>query len=269
MKKCLKILIILLILVLLMIVDVYAANTTTSVTATVDKTEVKVGDVVNINLSANCEAGIEGIDSILVYDKTKLELQNLSVDAKFSNMSGTDDTTGEYKLTVISNSADTLTSGTFATLKFKVLDAVHVNEELTIKLTGIEMGDSNDEWTTINDKEVTLKVVEETLGTDDNNPGEDNNNPGTDDNNPGEDNNNPGTGDNNLGEDNNIGTDDNNPSKDNNNNSGTDTTNNKDNTQANKEIDYTGLEKYSLVIIAILAVVAFIFYKKYQQYKNI
>lgn len=259
MKKHIKITVISLIIALVSIVNVYAAGET-DVTATADKTETKVEDTITINLSANCETGIEGIDSTLVYDKTKLELSNLSVDAKFSNMSGTDDSTGEYKLTVISNSEEILTSGIFATLEFKVLDTAKADETLTIKLVGIEIGDSNDEWTTIDDKEITLKIVEENSGTDDNNPDEDNNNSGTGDSNLDEDNDNSETGDNNQeGDNKNSETDNNNSSE--NNNSGTDTL---DNTQANKPIDYAGLESYAFVIIAIIAIVAVISYKKYK-----
>ena len=234
MKKYLRIILIALILILAGTLNTYAATAT--LTANADKTEVKAGDIVTISLSANCQTGIEGIDSTLEYDETKLELQSLNVDAKFSNMSGIDDSTGKYKLTVISNTTDTLTSETFATLKFKVLDTALANEGLTVKLSEIEIGDSNDEWTTVDDKEITLKVVEENLGTDDNNQEEDNNQEG-----------------------------DNNNSVENN-NSGTNTP---DNTQANKKIDYAGLESYALVIIAIIAIVAVISYKKYKKYKNI
>ncbi|MGN1301129.1 MAG: cohesin domain-containing protein [Clostridia bacterium] len=274
MKKYIKITVISLIIALVSIANVYAA-VETDVTATADKTEVKIGEMVIVSLSANCEAGIEGIDATLEYDETKLELQNLSVDAKFSNMSGINDSTGEYKLTVISNSADTLTSETFARLEFKVLDTALANEGLTVKLSEIEIGDSNDEWTTIGDKEVTITVIEDETdnsGTGNNNQEEDNN-PGTGDNNQDEDNNNSETGNNNQDEDNNNSeTGDNKQEGDNknpetgNNNSGTNT---QDNTQANKEIDYAGLEKYSFVIIAIISLVAVISYKKYQQYKNV
>lgn len=241
MKKYLRIILIALILILAGTLNTYAATAT--LTANADKTEVKAGDIVTISLSANCQTGIEGIDSTLEYDETKLELQSLNVDAKFSNMSGIDDSTGKYKLTVISNTTDTLTSETFATLKFKVLDTALADEGLTVKLSEIEIGDSNDEWTTVDDREITLKVVEENLGTDDNNQ----------------------EGDNNNQEENNNQEGDNNNSVENN-NSGTNTP---DNTQANKKIDYAGLESYALVIIAIIAIVAVISYKKYKKYKNI
>ena len=76
-------------------------------------------------------------------------------------MSGIDEATGLYKLTVISNSTDTLTQANFATITFKVLETVTEGEELLVKLSEIEIGDSNDEWTTIEDRQITLKLEKE------------------------------------------------------------------------------------------------------------
>lgn len=193
MRKYIKILLLSLIFILASILNVYAADVNTesgaNITATADKTDVKVGNTVTINLLANCSSGIEGIDSTLEYDKTKLELQSVNVGSKFSNMSGTDDATGKYKLTVISNSTESLTSETFATLTFKVLETAKKDEKLTITLSEIELGDSNDEWKTIADKNVTLTVKEETEKPGTENPSE-SEKPGTEE--PGE-NEKPGT----------------------------------------------------------------------------
>lgn len=178
MKKYLKITLIFLIVILVSSLNAYAVETTNSVTLASDKNEVKVGDIVTITISANCEDGIEGINSTLEYNKTKLELQGITVGEKFTNMSGTDDDTGEYKLTVITNSEETLKTENFATLKFKVLDAVEKDEEISVKLSKIELGDSNDKWTTLENQEVKLTVTEETENPE--KPGEDEK-PGTED----------------------------------------------------------------------------------------
>ena len=72
---------------------------------------------VTITLSANCATGIEGIDSTLQYNKTKLKLTNEGTLAAtgFTSMSGTDQSTGEFKLSVLyTDTAETPTSANTA-----------------------------------------------------------------------------------------------------------------------------------------------------------
>ena len=52
------------------------ANTTNEITMNSTNTTVGVGDEIEIVVSAKSENGIEGIDGILKYDKTKLKLVN-------------------------------------------------------------------------------------------------------------------------------------------------------------------------------------------------
>ena len=255
MKNLIKIITLVLILILTSVLNVYASTNNPSISITADKTELKIGDVVTINLNASSENGIEGIDSTLEYDKTKLELTNSNafVNKGFSNMSGEDSATGEFKLTVISDSTNTITEANYATLKFKVLDAADVDETLTIKLTKIELGDSNDEWTDIADKEVVLKVIEDTTENEDNPPADDGK-PDDEENPPADD----GKPDN---EDKNPTDDDKKP--------GNQKPADKDNTQADKNHEHAGLEDYTFAIIVVVALTAYVSYIKYKQYRNI
>ena len=162
MKICKKIALITIMFILLATLNVYAGIV--EVTSTVSSTEVKVGDTVTVTLLAKFATGIEGIDATLEYDNTKLKLTNESALAasNFTSMSGTNDATGEFKLSVLyTGSGAAPTEATFATLSFEVLDTVTVNEKLDIKLSGIEIGDSEDNWVELDDIVTTLTVVEE------------------------------------------------------------------------------------------------------------
>lgn len=162
MKVCKKIALIAIMLILLTTLNVYAG--VVEVTSTVSSTEVKVGDTVTITLDAKFATGIEGIDATLEYDTTKLKLTNESALAasNFTSMSGTNDATGDFKLSVLyTGSGAAPTEATFATLTFEVLNTVTVNETLTIKLSELEIGDSEDNWVELDDIITTLTVVEE------------------------------------------------------------------------------------------------------------
>ena len=164
MKICKKIALLAIIFILLTTLNVYAGIV--EITSSASSQNVKVGDTVTVTLSAKFGTGIEGIDATLEYDKTKLKLTNESALAasNFTSMSGTNDSTGEFKLSVLYTGSEAApTEATFATLSFEVLNTVTVNEELTVKLTGIEMGDSQDNWVELDDVITTLKVVEETV----------------------------------------------------------------------------------------------------------
>lgn len=243
MKSIFKISFIAFILVLVSMANVFAIEIVADLEMDTNKTDVKVGEIVTINVSANCETGIEGIDSILEYDNTKLELQGVNIDTKFSNMSGVDDATGEYKLTVISNSTETIKQSNIATITLKVLETVTEGEQLSVILSGIEIGDSNDEWTTIEDRQITLKLEKEN--------DEDNSNLGGDDDNNQDADNDEYDGNDNLEDGNNQITD----------------TEKEDNTKADKEFDKAGLKKYTMIIVIGFIVIAIISYKKYNQYK--
>ncbi len=160
MKKLKKIALLVVILMLSTILNVYAAGTA-QITVTPSVTEVKAGDTFTITLAAKCETGIEGIEATLVYDKTKLKLTEKAAEG-FTSMSGEVLETGEYKVSILfTDTTDAPTEANFATLTFEALDTVATDEVLTVKLTEIEVGDSDDEWIKVEDKEVALTVVTE------------------------------------------------------------------------------------------------------------
>ena len=162
MKVCKKIALIAIMFILLSTLNVYAGIV--EVTSTVSSREVKVGDTVTVTLAAKFGTGIEGIDATLDYDTTKLKLTNESALAAsdFTSMSGTNDATGDFKLSVLyTGSGAAPTEATFATLTFEVLNTVTVSETLTIKLSEMEIGDSDDNWVELDDQTITLTVIEE------------------------------------------------------------------------------------------------------------
>ena len=169
------------IILIILLLKVYAG--TTEVKLTASSNEVKVGDTVTVTLSGVRGNGIEGFDGVLVYDKTKLKLTNESSLAAegFSSISGTDDLTGEFRLSLMYIGTGTgPTEGNIAELKFEVLDAASENDTLNIKLTKIQLIDSDDTGTELEDVETNLKVVKNESNPDGNNttPEGNNNNPG-------------------------------------------------------------------------------------------
>lgn len=165
MKTCKKIALMAMMVIIAVIAtttNVYAGLAEIFVTTT--QQEVSVGDEVTVVLKAKCGLGIEGIDSTLEYDNTKLKLVTAVGSAAangYADFSGIDELTGEYKLSILYNmNGAAPTEADFAILKFEVLEAAQVNENLTIKLSNIEFGDSTDEWGTLEDSQLTIKVVE-------------------------------------------------------------------------------------------------------------
>lgn len=158
MKKICKITIIGIIYILISISHVYAA--TAEIVVKASSTDVKIGDIVTITVSVKNQAGIEGIDSILQYDKSKLKLTNSSeiTTDKFLNLSGEDEKTGYYRLTLLSNTTQSILAETeVATLKFEILKGCSENE--IIKISEIVLVDSNDNLIDIEDKEIQLNIL--------------------------------------------------------------------------------------------------------------
>ena len=159
MKKISKITIIGIIYILISISHVFASTAEIEIKAS--STDVKVGDTVTITVSLNSEIGIEGFDSALQYDKSKLKLTNsgkISTD-KFVDLSGEDEKTGEYRMTLLRNTTqDILVDPNLATLEFEVLKGCSKNE--TIKISEIALVDSNENLIDIEDKEIKLNVID-------------------------------------------------------------------------------------------------------------
>ena len=160
MSKCKKIICLIITLIVIMPINVYA-NIANEIKIDTDKTSVEVGDYVEITITAKCESGIEGIDSTLVYDESKLKLINEDEIALtgFTSMSGKDEETGEYKLSVLyTGNEDVPTEAEFAKVKFEVLNKVKKDKNLNIKIEEIEIGDSNGEWIELEEKQIILTV---------------------------------------------------------------------------------------------------------------
>jgi len=227
MKMLKRIALIAIICILAVTLNVYAG--VTEVILNASSTEVKVGETVTITLSAKNGTGIEGIDSVLDYDKTKLELTNASTLAaeNFMSMSDTNDSTGKFQLSLMYTGAGNAPQqAEVAKLTFKVLDGAQTNETLTIKLSDIELGGSDDDWTTVADQTVTIKALRDEEQT-----------PGDED---------QGTGDGTQTPD-----------------------DGKDDTTADDNYGYAGLEDYALVLILGGIVLVVTLYKKSNKYKDI
>ena len=163
MKKCKKTILILIILLISMISNVYAnePSENAEITLKSDKTSVKIGERVAIIMSANHENGISMIDSILEYDKTKLELVKVEMKNDFYEQSETDSTTGETVFKAIFSGDEGLKEVEYAELTFKVLKEVSVGEELSIKLLNVNIIDNDLETEFVGEKEIAITVIGE------------------------------------------------------------------------------------------------------------
>lgn len=190
MKILKKIAIMAVILVLSVALNVYAGETIVDMKSS--KTEVKAGETVTITVSGKSGTGIEGVDSTLTYDKTKLKLTNEDQLAAsgFTSLSGIDEKTGEFKLSIVyTGTGNAPQEADFAKLNFEVLSGVKANETLEIGLSKIQLGGSDEQWENLTDKKVTLKVIEDkptNPGDGDQKPGDGDQKPGDGDQKPGD-----------------------------------------------------------------------------------
>ena len=182
--------IVLMVIVFLLCLTMKAYAGVTEVNLKTSSTEVKPGEKVTVTVSAVRGNGIEGFDAVLEYDKTKLKLTNEGSLAgeNYSSLSGTDDLTGEFRVSLMYiGSGDGPAEADIAKLEFEVLDGAKVDDILSVKLTDIQLIDSELTGTEVEDKEVQIKVIkEETPGgntntntpsgnTNTNTPGQNNN----------------------------------------------------------------------------------------------
>lgn len=231
MKIFKKIVTILIVLLLCTTIRVYAGTTEAKLTA--PSKDVKVGETVTVTLSGYRGNGIEGFDAVLKYDKTKLKLTNESSLAAegYTSVSGTDDLTGEFRLSLMYVGAGKgPTEANIAELKFEVLKEAKVDETLNIKLTDVKLVDSDEQGTALEDVEINLKVVEDAKdpgGNNNTNTGGNNTNTGGNNNTSGGNNNNPG------------------------------------------DYPYAGVENYIFIMIFAVAIVAVAVYIKINKYRDI
>ena len=156
--------IVLMIIVFLLCLTMKAYAGVTEVNLKASSTEVKPGEKVTVTISAVRGNGIEGFDAVLEYDKTKLKLTNEGSLAgeNYSSLSGTDSLTGEFRVSLMYvGSGDGPAEADIAKLEFEVLDGAKVADILSVKLTDIQLIDSELTGTEVADKEVQIKVIEE------------------------------------------------------------------------------------------------------------
>ncbi len=226
------------IILLSLVLKVYAGTIDVKLTPT--SNNVKVGETVTVTLSVQHGNGVEGFDAILKYDETKLKLKNEEQLAQkdYTNVSGTDEATGDFRVTLIYAGTGKIapTQADIAKLEFEVLSGANVDDELSIKLESVQVIDSDDTGSDVEDAEIKLTVVKpDNTPSDDDKPG---NNTNTNTNNPGG-------------------------------NSNTNTPNGNTNTNNPSNYPYAGVGNYMTIIIFAVAVVAIAIYVKINKYREI
>lgn len=231
MKLLKKTIAILVILLLCMTTNVYAGTTEAKLTAS--SNNVKVGDIVTITLTGYRGNGVEGFDATLKYDKTKLKLTNeseIAVDG-YTSLSGTDELTGDFKLSLVyEETGNSPSQANIAQLKFEVLSGAKANDILNIKLTNAVLIDPDVNGTQLEDIEINVKVVEEAQK-----PGGNNTTSGGNNTTPG----------------------------------GNNTTSGGNNNNKPGDYPYAGVEHYMFAILVAVVVIAGIIYVKVNKYRDI
>lgn len=151
-----KILFFMVIMIVVLMSAVYATSGTVSLKASI--TTVEPGGTFTVTISANCNDGVNGIDTTLSYDTDKLELVSGALaNNNFANLS-----TGN-QITVISNATTSIKSADLYTLTFKVKDGVASGSTATIKTGKISLdSDLRDQSSvTIGEQTVIVTVKKE------------------------------------------------------------------------------------------------------------
>ena len=134
------------------------ANTETTVTLQVDKTEVKAGETFTVTLKATCPDGINGVDTTYSYETEKLELVSANIaNSNFASL-GVDN-----QITVISNATESIQSADIYTLTLKVKEGVEVGStaKISVAETLLDSDAATDSEHTIPAQEVTVTIIEE------------------------------------------------------------------------------------------------------------
>lgn len=236
MKKYLRITILAIILILASTLNVYAVEN--NITLRTSATEVKVGDTLEIVIAMKCEEDFQGLTGFLEWDKTKLELEGVANGKDFKDLNA-ENSEGEYVVSILTNTASSITEGNLQTLKFKILDEVKEGESLNVTLSDINFKVGEDK-ATVENQTATVKVVANSEGINGDDDPDNTDEPG------------------------NTEKPSDNPATENNDK----LQENPDDTQANKDINDTGLRDHTFAIITGIVLVAIISYIKYRQYKN-
>ena len=149
-------------IVLLTIAVLLVATMTTTVKAAevsvgfaASKTEVKAGDTFTVEVTAKCEDGLEGFDSVLKYDGSKLELTNAEEITEITGgMSEFINDQGGLKCFQLTRFFTSGTEKSVATLQFKVLESA-AEGNTSIQLTDINVSDNP-----VANKSISIKIGE-------------------------------------------------------------------------------------------------------------
>ena len=234
-------------MVLILNMTISYANTTYGIFLNINPEEIKIGETFTVTLSANCNDGINGIDTTYSYDENKLELVSAEVaDSKNWANLGTDN-----QITVICNSTETITEADIYILTFKVKENVIAGDTAIISTTEILL-DSDAETNSeimIDAKELSITVASEEEENPPTNPDDDSNteNPDNDTTEKPDDNSQ-------NGQQNNIITS---------------TPGDIDNLVSADKLPYTGTNLMIILGIIGLTILAIVFYKINKKYKNI
>lgn len=265
MKNCKKIALLAILFILSMALNVYAADYTgdvaAAVTVTQSATTAKIGETVTVIIVARCEEGIEGFDGVLTWNATKLELTNaaevIESTGGLSDFSG--ETTGEFLLTKMASSS-TKDELNVATLNFKVLDEVEVNEKIEVVLSEIEVGDSNENYITLEDQTIEITVIDDETIEDDDTPGDEEQVPGDEEQEPDDEEQVPDDEEQTPNDEEQTPSDEEQKPSDN--------EEEKDPTIADKPINNAGLATFAPIAV-IGIVIAIVFYEKYRKYRDV
>ena len=138
-----------------MMVNSNAATGTVTVTA--NKTELKQGDSFNIIISGNCEEGINGLDAVVSYDETKLELIESKVaDSKWIDLG--QNTVAGKGITIMCNTSETIKNANLYQLTFKVKESATAGTNIKITVSGITLHSDSLQTYTEGNKEVTISI---------------------------------------------------------------------------------------------------------------
>lgn len=120
-------------------------------------TSVKPGGTFTVTIAANCDSGINGIDTTYSYDTDKLEL--VSADVTSNNWVSLG---ANNAIQVICNTTSKVTSDNIYTLTFKVKDNATAGTTATVKTTDIKVdSDVSSASFTVGAKSVTINITSE------------------------------------------------------------------------------------------------------------
>ena len=157
-KPIIKITLLMVVMLIIIAISTVVKAAEPSVSLRASKTEVKVGETFTVDVTAKFDEGLEGFDSILKYNGSKIQFINSS-DITEATGGMSEFINNENGLECFSLTRF-FTSGTeknVATLQFKVLDGVEPGETIEIILTDINVNDND-----VSNKNIGIKVVSDT-----------------------------------------------------------------------------------------------------------